>query len=492
MLDYIKKIISNNDMNDEQHKWNYLTINNSNVDIKYDMMSSIIELKTKPQTKYEIQIRAAKNINDYGSFSKIMSFTSPDLGIISSELFEIILSHGDCVKMHNVLFGMVQKMSAAAIFALISKWKAQFCSSSENDKNNIIVGNDKMPRSVLFDAIAICIVHLQKHYAIDDIVCASVMNTLIMIILNKKIVTATDIIQSQLACDYLSKTIISWFRYVDDIEYLLKTLLDVTNCNHTLLKTSALSALMQCAVAVPQTFIKTMVNEALTSADKFRERADKNVIGMNNFKRHEQALICIRTVVQNNPMCFLKHIPLLVSMTACCLNPAHQRIRKNLLSTATATLITLAGKYPNIAIHNQTQLLAIGTGAPRDNCIVIYDLKTTKRRTICKGHRAAVTAVEFIHNGSHVVSYSAYERPPTIKCWSMAFSGRLINTLLSLKGSNNNSKCIKTCPMPPLPMLYTPLDHLQYTKFTWNSKVKGAVKLQRENQSILFFTVLPR
>ena len=128
--------------------------------------------------------------------------------------------------------------------------------------------------------------------------------------------------------------------------------------------------------------------------------------------------------------------------------------------------------------------------------ILIYDLRTTTRWKQLKGHRAAITAIEFNSDGQYLISYSAYERPPTVKCWYIG-SGGFFNSLLSLTSgaySNGNGmiKCIKTCPMPPLDRLYAPIDHLQYTKLTWNNKVKGAVKLQRENQSVLFFTVLPK
>merc|ERR1712048_711381 len=97
---------------------------------------------------------------------------------------------------------------------------------------------------------------------VSDIVAISVINTLISVLM-EKVHTNSDMIKISLSCDYLGKVIISWFKYVDDVEYLLKTLLDLRNCDHFLLKKSASSALLQCGVAVPQSFIKTMGNEAL-------------------------------------------------------------------------------------------------------------------------------------------------------------------------------------------------------------------------------------
>ena len=149
------------------------------------------------------------------------------------------------------------------------------------------------------------------------------------------------------------------------------------------------------------------------------------------------------------------------------------------------------------AFHQETQHFAIGTGPARDHCILIYDLRTTTRWKQLKGHYAAVTAIAFNHDGQYLISYSAYERPPTVKCWDLG-TGGFFNALLGgvfSSGSpapSTSSKCVKTCPMPPLDRLHPPIDHLQYTKLSWNPKVKGAVKLQRENNSVLFFTVLPK
>jgi len=316
----------------------------------------------------------------------------------------------------------------------------------------------------------------------------------------EKVHTNSDMIKISLSCDYLGKVIISSFKYVDDVEYLLKTLLDLRNCDHFLLKKSASSALLQCGVAVPQSFIKTMGNEALMITMRgFHEseqhhqqqlqmqKKSEKPQSKKRVRRHEQALMCIINLVQKYPQVLLKHIPLLVSTIIRCLDPSAPRRRKALLSVTTASLHVLVTKYPNVAFHQEQQLFAIGTGPARDHCILIYDLRTTTRWKQLKGHRSAVTAIEFNDNGSYIISYSAYERPPTVKCWYIG-SGGFFNSLLS----SGSSKCVKTCPMPPLDRLYPPIDHLQYTKLTWNNKVKGAVKLQRENQSVLFFTVLPK
>eukprot|EP01083_Nonionella_stella_P039885 108475_1 len=370
-----------------------------------------------------------------------------------------------------LLHGIVQRMSDQQRLSLIFKWKSRFC-------NNKI--HSSIPLSVLLGAIVICIIHSLRRQSIDDAVCQSVVSTL-MKVLMEKVHTNSDMIKISLAADYLGKVIICWFKYVDDVEYLLSLLLDLRNCDHALLKKSASTCLLQCGVAVPQSFIKTMGNEALQLNEQEYEK-----------KRHEQALMCIINLVQKYPQVLLKHIPLLVSTIIRCLDPSAPRRRKALLSATTASLHVLVTKYPNVAFHQETQHFAIGTGPARDNCILIYDLRTTTRWKQLKGHRAAVTAVEFNYNGQYLISYSAYERPPTVKCWYVKGQG-FFNSLLSINNHHYLShKCIKTCPMPPLDRLYPPIDHLQYTKLTWNQKVKGAVKLQRENKSVLFFTVLPK
>merc|ERR1712228_411788 len=407
-----------------------------------------------------------------------------------------------------LLHGIVQRMTDNMRSSLISKWKKRFCS---NNKSNI-ANMSKIPLDLLLGAIVICIIHSlpkqkqkqkQQQCIVSDIVAISVINTLISVLM-EKVHTNSDMIKISLSCDYLGKVIIAWFKYVDDVEYLLKTLLDLRNCDHFLLKQSTSSALLQCGVAVPQSFIKTMGSEALMismrgfneSEHEQKKKNDKVTTIYSNHqkqnkhkkvRRHEQALMCIINLVQKYPQVLLKHIPLLVSTIIRCLDPSAPRRRKALLSVTTASLHVLVTKYPNVAFHQEQQLFAIGTGSARDHCILIYDLRTTTRWKQLKGHRSAVTAIEFNENGSYIISYSAYERPPTVKCWYIGSGGFLISLL-----SSGSAKCVKTCPMPPLDRLYPPIDHLQYTKLTWNNKVKGAVKLQRENQSVLFFTVLPK
>ena len=460
-----------------------------------------------------------------------------------------------------LLHGIVQRMTDPMRLSLIKKWKKRFCVGSQSvsaeepkqppqategddeqqqqqqqqtmsmssQQSSMKGRNGRIPLSVLLGGIVICIIHSLLKNVVDDVVAESVINTLIAVLM-ERVNNNSDMIKISLSCDYLGKVIISWFRFVDDVEYLLKTLLDLRTCDHLILKKSASTALLQCGIAVPQSFIKTMGNEALiistanhtaTSSEfdaeingnhhrssrnskqielkKEQKKHPKHQKKEAKARRHEQALMCIINLVQKYPQVLLKHIPLLVSTIIRCLDPSAPRRRKALLSATTASLHVLVTKYPNMAFHQETQHFAIGTGPARDNCILIYDLRTTTRWKQLKGHQAAITAIQFNHDGSYLISYSAYERPPTVRCWDIG-SGGFFNALLSGFNSNHSahsnayssSKCVKTCPMPPLNRLYPPIDHLQYTKLTWNPKVKGAVKLQRENNSVLFFTVLPK
>ena len=202
-------------------------------------------------------------------------------------------------------------------------------------------------------------------------------------------------IKISVACDYLGKVIVSWFRFVDDVEFLLKTLLDLRTCDLLILNKSASSALLQCGIAVPQSFIKTMGSEALRISSSSSsapqppqsskaESGSSNGSGgdLNNHdpndhhsaesihsgdgtisprkgrrtesvrkgtaRRHEQALMCIINLVQKYPQVLLKHIPLLVSTIIRCLDPSAPRRRKALLSVTTASLHVLVTKYPNV------------------------------------------------------------------------------------------------------------------------------------------------
>ena len=199
-------------------------------------------------------------------------------------------------------------------------------------------------------------------------------------------------IKISVSCDYLGKVIVSWFRFVDDVEFLLKTLLDLRTCDLVILNKSASSALLQCGIAVPQSFIKTMGSEALIissssssaatpsntangSSATSNPAASASTLSVNDFndnepsdgghsdgtvstrkrrndggraRRHEQALMCIINLVQKYPQVLLKHIPLLVSTIIRCLDPSAPRRRKALLSATTASLHVLVTKYPNV------------------------------------------------------------------------------------------------------------------------------------------------
>lgn len=210
----------------------------------------------------------------------------------------------------------------------------------------ILSRNGRVPLSVLLGAIVICIIHSLKHNIVEDVVASSVMNTLIQVLM-ETVHHNSDMVKMSLACDYLAKVIVSWFSYVYDVTHLLKILLDLRNCDYPLLKSSASKALLQSGVAIPQSFVKTMGNEALLISKR---------------KRHEQALMCIVNLVQKYPQVLLKHIPLTVSCIIRCLDPSAPRRRKALLHSTTASLHVLVQKYPNVAFHQQTQHFAIGTG----------------------------------------------------------------------------------------------------------------------------------
>ena len=81
---------------------------------------------------------------------------------------------------------------------------------------------------------------------IGDIVASSAMDS-------------ADMIDMSLACDYIQ----AWFVFVNDIESLLKTLLDLKNCDDSLLSLSPSNTLLQAGCAMPQSSVEMMGNEVL-------------------------------------------------------------------------------------------------------------------------------------------------------------------------------------------------------------------------------------
>ena len=154
-------------------------------------------------------------------------------------------------------------------------------------------------------------------------------------------------------------------------------------------------------------------------------------------------------------------------------------------------------KHPNISFDSIRQHLAIGTGSECNHCIFIYDLTmintkntmyeriTWKPMKLLKGHTKKVTAVEFNRSASCLVSYSAFEKPPTVRCWNVA--GR-------------SMKCIKTIELQSLTQIYSPMLHLKNTKLQWiqcanyfeydpKYESTGNLSIQREDGSSLIVDV---
>ena len=60
-----------------------------------------------------------------------------------------------------------------------------------------------------------------------------------------------------------------------------------------------------------------------------------------------------------------------------------------------------------------------------------------------------VTAVEFNRNGSCLVSYSAYDNPPTLRCWNV---------------ESGSKQCVKVIRLRSLKQIHSPISHLKHTK----------------------------
>ena len=121
------------------------------------------------------------------------------------------------------------------------------------------------------------------------------------------------------------------------------------------------------------------------------------------------------------------------------LDPSVPSLREGCLAASTTALRELFRRYPQVAFHQLTQRLAVGT---TEGVIIIYDLRTATKWRILQGHEAQVSALAFSASGEHVASVSMAER--SLRWW-LAGSHSFFS-FLGLTGS-----CLHTSTVSPPP-----------------------------------------
>lgn len=112
-------------------------------------------------------------------------------------------------------------------------------------------------------------------------------------------------------------------------------------------------------------------------------------------------------------------IPSLETLVACLLKALDPRDpnRTQALKEVSATLRVVLKNFPMTAYHKATNRLAVGLV---DNTIVLFDLTTSSRLRVFKGHEGRPSCLCFNPDGDYIASYSAQESQARI--WQVCFA----------------------------------------------------------------------
>ena len=176
------------------------------------------------------------------------------------------------------------------------------------------------------------------------------------IVASSVIYRSSDIIKMSLACDYLAEIIQAWFVFVNDIESLLKTLLDLKNFDYPLLSLSASNTLLRAGCAMPKSFLKIMGNEALL------------IIYHSTPQQTSITILCSASVPTNGDMLRASFI--------CYLDPSAPRLRKALLQATTASSHVLGALSLDNKGKRQSESGSIAGSiiSPRNHTILVQDV----------------------------------------------------------------------------------------------------------------------
>jgi len=122
----------------------------------------------------------------------------------------------------------------------------------------------------------------------------------------------------------------------------------------------------------------------------------------------------IRSMVRRIGECLYRHLPTFANMILRAVDLAKDSSGKDLIESVTHLIKTMLTKYQNVAFHQATEFLAVGSV---EGLIVIYALKQHQKLKVLEGHKEMVSALAFNKDGGKLVSYCAKER--TMRIWEI-------------------------------------------------------------------------
>ena len=122
----------------------------------------------------------------------------------------------------------------------------------------------------------------------------------------------------------------------------------------------------------------------------------------------------VRSITRRISECLHRHLPTFANMILRAVDIAKDSSGKDLIESVTHLIKTMLAKYQNVAFHQSTEFLAVGSV---EGLIVVYALKQHQKLKVLEGHKDMVTALAFNKDGGRIVSYCAKER--ALRLWEI-------------------------------------------------------------------------
>ncbi len=123
----------------------------------------------------------------------------------------------------------------------------------------------------------------------------------------------------------------------------------------------------------------------------------------------------VRSMVRRICECLYRHLPTFANMVLRAVDIAKDSSGKDLIESVTHLIKTMLAKYPNVAFHQATEFLAVGSV---EGLIVVYALKQHQKLKVLEGHKDMINAIAFNKDGGRIVSYCAKER--VLRIWEIS------------------------------------------------------------------------
>ncbi len=311
-------------------------------------------------------------------------------------------------------------------------------------------------------------IDFKTHQSVIQSKAANAVHTLLRMIFTP--VDQCDPVHLVLATDLLGKAFVLWKLFIPEPIALMQRLHHLSLHKNGQVGHSALKALLQTGRELPVQFVKCMGTET---------RNPNNIT-----KAKSGAILAIEKLVRKYPFALENCLADCVQIITRCLDPSDPALRKSLLYPSTSALHVLVQKYPMVSFHQQSQRFAVGSSVDSSCIIIIYDLRTATKFRILDGHKFDISAIAFSPSGNQLVSYSASEKPPSVRVWNTGVLG-FFSSLLGIHGS-----CTQIFhPVPPIPRPVPWSQLIQICQLSWDNEDPKSVTLVREDSSEYHMTI---